>query len=565
MKKIFNRTFLNRLWITYALFSVLLVIYLVYSLICKDIDKTSNRIFIDEHWDVNINGELHKDKNLTSFKVGTLKKGDTISISRKLPDEWNYEQPALYIYIKHTTMDIYIDDISIYSYGDDRYKANKATGSGAQIINFSNDYKNKTIRIDLLVTENNPFSKFGSFYITEWKDSYRYIMTTSFIPLLVGSFLVVFGAFVILISSYAITLSKKYTNILLLAAFSTCIGLWTLCYNDVLIIFSIPLYSSSLIEYMSLYIAPVPFLGFMYDYVKKLSNNILTIIFKILFSTQFLFTVIGIALHTADIVHASSLLNYLHLLMAMHLVFFIYIFFKNIKLNQLKKRSYSIGLLLFAITTLYDIAEYHFLRKIGYDILNIKGISSIGITIFLAVLALDVFSDITKKLMEDNEKEILIRNAYTDQLTGLYNRHYCTEYMSNLDNEENTNYSLIIFDLNNLKVTNDTLGHSVGDLFIKESSLIIKDSFKEHGIIGRLGGDEFIAIINTCDTTLIKELIVQFEDNIKNFNQNADKFSISIAYGYATCKDIPDASTEKLYTLADSRMYTCKKNQKNNQ
>lgn len=564
MQKIFNKKLLRPIWLAYSLASVLVVLFLIVSLIRSDIDKTSDVLIIDDNWDVTINDKVYEDVNLKDFKTGSLKIGDTVSLSRVLPDEWNYISPTLYFFIRHSTLNVYVDNELIHSYGEERHKNGKSLGCGIDFINFSNNYKCKTIRIDLTITEDDPFSKFDSIYITEWSNSYRYFMTESFIPLLVGSFLVIFGIFVVLFSIFAVSYSKKYMNFFLLSLFSMCMGLWTLCYHNILTIFSIPIYSISLIEYMSLYIAPIPFLGFMYSYVKLLSHKIYKALYGILFSLQFIFTVVAISLHTFDIIHATKLQKIFHILLIIHLVFFTFVFFKNIMLNHINKKSYSFGLMFFAFTIVYDIAGYNLQRSFGLDEFNIKGLSSIGISVLLAILAIDVYHSIAKRMLEENEKALLIKHAYTDQLTEVYNRRYCAEHMNKLDEEKNNSYSIIIFDLNNLKIINDKYGHSIGDKFIKASASIINNSFKENGVVGRLGGDEFIAILNTNDRATLASLVDRFENNIQEFNANPHDFNISIAYGYATCDDPPKPGTEKTYQLADSRMYECKTKQKAN-
>lgn len=562
MKKILSKKLLKNLWLIYSLSSVFIVIFLVNNLIRSDINKTSDMKIINDNWSITVNDKVYENANLKDFRASSLKIGDTITMSTVISDEWDYESPTLYFFSRHSTLKVYIDNNIIYSYGEKRYKDNKSLGCGIHFINFSNDYKGKTLLIELIITEDNAFSRFDSVYITEWSNSYRYFMTDNFVPLLVDSFLVIFGIFVILFSIFAITYSKKYVSFFLLAIFSMCMGLWSLCYHNILAIFSIPIYSISLMEYMALYIAPIPFIGFVYSYVKVLSEKIYKIIYNVLFLFQSIFTIVAITLHTLDIVHAAKLQKGFHAMLLIHLLFFATIFYKNIKYNYLNKKSYIFGLLFFSATIIYDTVGYNLQRSFGADGYTITGLSSIGIAMFLAILAIDVYHGIAKKTLEENEKELLIRHAYTDHLTDVYNRRYCAEYMSKLDNEKNASYSIIIFDLNNLKMINDNYGHTIGDKFIKESANIINISFREHGIVGRLGGDEFIALIDTNDKNLLKSMISEFEKHIKNYNNKNKDFEISIAYGLATCDESEEPGTENIYRIADTRMYECKVKQK---
>ena len=79
--------------------------------------------------------------------------------------------------------------------------------------------------------------------------------------------------------------------------------------------------------------------------------------------------------------------------------------------------------------------------------------------------------------------------AYTDNLTGLYNRRFCEERLKSY-RYNNIPFTIINFDMNGLKATNDTHGHSSGDKLIKGFADILTKSFGDKGIVGRMGGDE---------------------------------------------------------------------------
>ena len=101
-------------------------------------------------------------------------------------------------------------------------------------------YKGKNLRLEYFVTENNAFSKFDEVWLCEWENAYRYIITENRIPFFIGSFLVVFGVAMTVLQIFAAVISKKFWNVLLISLFSLCIGLWTLCYYNIVLIFSIP-------------------------------------------------------------------------------------------------------------------------------------------------------------------------------------------------------------------------------------------------------------------------------------------------------------------------------------
>ena len=105
---------------------------------------------------------------------------------------------------------------------------------------------------------------------------------------------------------------------------------------------------------------------------------------------------------------------------------------------------------------------------------------------------------------------------------------------------------------------NDTYGHTKGDELICSAARVIDKTFSEYGVVGRMGGDEFIAIIEKCDIGFIDLLIENFHANIQNMNKEKPDLGLSISYGYATNDELAGERPEKIYHIADERMYEYK-------
>lgn len=553
-----KKNIIKILWLVYALVSVFLVIYLVDLVICKDYNIPSNRLFFDDNWNITINEKSYTDVSLDDFHFPPLKKGDEVIMQRTLPDTWNFEEAAFSFHIRHTTLEVYIDDTLVFEYGNDRAANGKTVGSGYKVINFLNEYKGKDLKLKLYVTENRTSSSIDSVWISEWSNAYRYIVTENRFPLFMGSFLIVFGIVVTLIAIFALLISKKYLNVLFLAVFSICIGIWTLCYHNILIIFSIPLYLISLMEYMSLFIAPIPIMAYMFQYVKKLNNKKLMICQIVLFILQCILSVISIILHATSIMHSAGLLLYFQIIFMSYAFFTTYILRRTIKNDYLNKKYYSIGLYIVVGCIMYDLVKFCIERYLGLNIFRLAGMSALGIIIFICILIIDLYYEITQKMMEEHERELLIRRAYIDDLTQINNRCFCSDYMMKLEKEHNNTYTVISFDLNGLKEANDTYGHIRGDVLICAAANVISEAFSSAGIVGRMGGDEFIAILKTNDKSVVENLIVQFIRLIEDKNRVDSYLNLSISYGYATSDECAGEDIEKVYNLADKRMYECK-------
>ena len=98
---------------------------------------------------------------------------------------------------------------------------------------------------------------------------------------------------------------------------------------------------------------------------------------------------------------------------------------------------------------------------------------------------------------------MLEQMAYIDDLTGLANRRKCEQVWDGLD-ESKENYGIFAFDLNLLKQTNDTKGHAVGDLLIRTFAKTLSKVFSEYGVVGRIGGDEFVVFIDDVKKAIEK-------------------------------------------------------------
>ena len=550
---------LRYIWMIYAIFSIVLVVFLADRLICKDMMNVSNRVVLKHGWNITINDKSYENVNLEDMVFDTVKKGDFIVLEKTLPSDWKFTQAALCLHNRHTAVSMYVDDKLEYEYGHDRYSEHKTTGSGYLFINFHDEYKGKELRLEYTVTENNAFSRFDEIWISEWENAQRYIITENRLPMIVGCFLVVFGVMMTFILIFAVLISDKYRNVLYLSVFSICIGVWTLCYYNVVIVFALPLYSISLMEYMTLFMAPIPIIAYMNTYVKELNNDRAAKIYKILFYVQLICSVITITLHTTDTVHGAVALPLFQLLFIVHMIFFSYVLHKRLK-NDDKMKSFAVvGIMIVAACILYELARYTIVRYTGVKMLEIKGISSFGFIVFIGVLVLDLYQRVTRSVMEEHEKAILVKRAYTDELTQLHNRGYCTEYMHSISEDKTHKYTIINLDLNGLKKVNDTYGHIKGDELICYAAIVMDKTFSADGVVGRMGGDEFIAIIDTGDRKKIEQLIDSFNNNIAEINKQKPDLGLSISYGYAVSDELVGEGPEKVYHLADKRMYEYKK------
>jgi diguanylate cyclase len=143
--------------------------------------------------------------------------------------------------------------------------------------------------------------------------------------------------------------------------------------------------------------------------------------------------------------------------------------------------------------------------------------------------SLVTFMDITERKRAENE---LIYLSYHDHLTGFYNRRFFEEELKQLDTAENLPLSVIICDINGLKLINDSFGHSYGDQLIVETAKVIRIACPADGIISRIGGDEFALLLPKTRT----EEAGQIANAIKELasKENVQNVELSISFGHDT-------------------------------
>lgn len=152
--------------------------------------------------------------------------------------------------------------------------------------------------------------------------------------------------------------------------------------------------------------------------------------------------------------------------------------------------------------------------------------------------------------------------AYTDSLTNTNNRTSINIMFKNLENKYNSKITIICFDLNDFKYVNDTYGHHIGDKLLIEFSKMLKDTFGTIGFVGRMGGDEFISILQNIDTLKIKDKIKELNELAGVYNSE-NIYKIKASYGYATREVGDNNSLIDIYKEADKNMYELKKRWKN--
>ncbi len=171
-----------------------------------------------------------------------------------------------------------------------------------------------------------------------------------------------------------------------------------------------------------------------------------------------------------------------------------------------------------------------------------------------------IFTEITNIAIEKDRYKY---KAFTDELTGLYNRAFFNEVIKreiNLFQREGAEFCLIMLDIDFFKKVNDTYGHQMGDEILKKLSMIVKKHIRESDIFARWGGEEFVIILPKTSKKDAEKVAQSLREVIKNHTfQNNLKITCSFGLSSFRKNDTRDLIIKR----ADEALYRAKKNGRN--
>ncbi len=163
-----------------------------------------------------------------------------------------------------------------------------------------------------------------------------------------------------------------------------------------------------------------------------------------------------------------------------------------------------------------------------------------------------VFRDVTYKKEQRKKIEFL---SYHDSLTGLYNRRFFEESLMRLDTRRNLPISVIMGDVNGLKLTNDIFGHAFGDVLLQNVSEVFRRTCRTDDIIARWGGDEFVVLLPKTTMDEAKNVMERIREGFAEVQIKAIKGSISLG---SHTKTTDDEDIVETLDKAEGNMYISK-------
>lgn len=515
-------------------------------------------IYLDDNLELFYNNENLHVKSISDSKVKLKKKGDIIVIKAKLPENIP-DRSTMSLISYHSVINVNIDGRQIYEYGRKYKEKDVMIGDGMFYVPLPYKSQGREIEIKYEACDNNAFTLATPIKIQESKDVIPSFVRSQFIEVVISSLIFMMGITLIVFILIYGRFKRGYRRILWLGISLVTMGVWMACYYGSITLVVSSNHLVAYIEHYGLFVSLPPILAY---YAEEVESNTFKKIYRalILLIVVFILSVVfsDMYLH----IHANHFLRSFYCIAVISLAVLVI----SVVKNGVMRGTYELtilGVVSLGISFVVEMVIY----MINESMTDVSGyrvpVVPVGVLIFVIVEMISYLKNIIKYSQKQVEEELLYKMANRDILTGLANRNACEKYMQDMKQEEIKEYSIINFDLNWLKKMNDEFGHVVGDEYIIKFSELLKEFFENCGIIGRMGGDEFIAITKNLDE---KNICDRIEEMTKKSETYGDKEyadgRVFFAYGYAVSTESNPMDVEKAFELADQRMYECKKNQK---
>lgn len=460
------------------------------------------------------------------------------------------KERCIKFYTAHMEVRVYADNCLIYTIDSPKPFYEKTPGAVWNFVEIPSDTEKVTVILQAVYPEVR--QKAINFYIGNLEQMYNKILYGSGLDIVVSLIEMAIGVILILYWPIAHSRLEIEHTILYFGIFSFMIGIWAFNESGTLMTI-IPIRAACvLISAVSLMLMTPAFVRFVKCFWRVPDRWISDVICIL----AFINIVVQLILQLTGIRGFRQMFTPTHILLGMALMYMVgatvYAMWKR-GINQ----QVIVGILgiivLLGVLTL-DLVHFYL------GSFQITFIGNFGVLIYICILVQEAFKQTISQADKARKLEFYRQLATKDMLTDMYNRNSYDEWVK--ENVQMPGTLIITFDLNNLKYCNDTLGHAIGDDYIKNAAGIIAEIFGNFGNCYRIGGDEFCVVIPKQNKIDPEDKLTQLEQEQKKYNAGLEYPYMQIAYGYAEYDAQTDLDIEDTRSRADEKMYEMKRRMK---
>ncbi|MBQ8659435.1 MAG: diguanylate cyclase [Bacilli bacterium] len=537
MKKILEMK--NKVIYVYLFFLTIAVVTVFVGF--SKVDFANSKNYVDFYANWYSNGELADLTEVHQYE----------SISKVLPKIEKDTQ--LYMNIKSINADIYIEDECIFKYEDyDKVLFGKTPGSYFVRVDLYREYSGKEIIIKFDNAYEDDHGKIIKMYLGDSADIVLAFVFDHLLGNLIST-LIIFVGIISLVGFVIFKLNKNVKmNLLYLGLFAVLIGVFTFTDSKFLQVINNNAYFYHMISEISMLLIAVPLMQFIgHVYYTSCNKHIM----RFLYVIGLLNFVVCYALHMSGILDYHQTIRITHSVYILCILYILYLCANSIVSKNKDELYHTFGLLGICFGTVIDIALIYISTMQETSLFT-----RLGVLVFLCLEGIQFMLESLESFKKQQRISMLNKLAYQDGLTELNNR---TSFMDDMEELKDIDKGLIaVFDVNNLKVINDTFGHTSSDYLIIKVAELLKRYLSPLGKCYRIGGDEFVFITTEfCKEDFLNEYnkLIKYLDA---YNKSGHKeYLIEVAMGYNVINN--KVNIEKAFEKADKKMYDNKRKMKN--
>lgn len=463
-------------------------------------------------------------------------------------DEINGSYRDFIFYTAHQNVSVFVDGERIYLMRP--FIANdfgKTPGSVWNSMALEEADEGKVVRVVIYPVYKSVIGVVPTFYFGE-KYNIAMDMILRHLPTLLLSIVgILSGLMFAIYAIYNYKNAEMDKSLIMLGCFAVVISLWKLTDDRVISLLFPDVQALYMVPYLMLHLASEPFVLFVKEQYSSKDSKI----WYLPVVTAYVGLVATLGLQLAKVRDMREMLWVIHteIIVAIVVIFGMLIYEIRTKGMSDKMKRNLIFLVICFAGVLIDIAAYYISRGIWANMMGM-----LGFIIFIFAQGFYSIKDTRELINFGMQARTFERKAYHDQLTGLNNRMAYVDYIGREDFSPD-HCIVVVFDLNNLKKCNDTLGHEKGDIYIKECAQIIRESFQDIGQCYRMGGDEFTAILEKVSLDICKKRVKRMHDLVAERNRKNPEIEMGIACGYELYDKRVDHDISDTSRRADKMMY----------
>lgn len=543
-----------------SLLGMLAIIVAVYA---TKTDEKANKnhktyICLDNSFSTTPDGDEVAD--LSHLGKYASEESNRISLYYRLPEISN--NTSLIYRSKDVYTSLYLEDSLIYetSVADSRFY-NKSPGNLWNKVDLDSSCSGKMLILNIDMVYGQSAVTADHFYMGDGIAIITDFIKSKFIAILISIAMILIGIYMLLLDFFS-RLHKTHSThgLLYLGIYALLVGVWCFLETNILQFFMTDQRIIQLVNNMVMVTGIAPLFFYLDCEYNALKNPVV----KVICGADIAYIVFCIIAQVTgifdlhDLLLGAQLALFVGNITIVSWIVFVFVKFRKNKMDTSALGLYILGVGLLFATALFELVWY---KYTSYDTMDRADALRLGILLFIIFFGWGNQIQTSRLVMQGLKYDIVKELAYSDGLTSMGNRTSFLEKLSYYASSDVSAIGIVFLDVNELKLTNDTRGHEIGDKLILEAASIIQNSFGKYGNCYRIGGDEFCVLIEGYDIqTMYEEGRECFNKLVEESNKNNElDLNIQIAHGFTIGDATTTENIDNAIDIADKLMYINKK------